>query len=64
MTHFMHFIEEKMTPLAHWMGGQRHLQALQNGFMSVLPLIFVGAVFMIIANPPVTAEMIADGGIA
>ena len=31
--------------------------------MTVLPLIFVGAVFMVIANPPVTADMVKSGGV-
>ncbi len=29
----------------------------------MISFIFIGAVFMIIANPPVTADMVANGGI-
>ena len=62
MDRFMHFIENKMSPMADKMGAQKHLSAMQKGFMALLPLIFVGAVFMIIANPPVTAGMVESGG--
>ena len=58
MDKFMHFVEDKMSPIADKLGEQRHLSAMQKGFMTVLPLIFVGAVFMVIANPPVTADMV------
>lgn len=63
MDKFMHFVEDKMSPIADKLGEQRHLSAMQKGFMTVLPLIFVGAVFMVIANPPVTADMVKSGGI-
>lgn len=46
-----------MTPLANFLGSERHLAAMQKAFMSILPMIFVGAVFMLIANPPVTEEI-------
>lgn len=58
MNKVMKWIEEKMTPLANFLGSERHLAAMQKAFMSILPMIFVGAVFMLIANPPVTEEMI------
>ena len=61
MDKFMHFVEDKMSPIADKLGEQRHLSAMQKGFMTVLPLIFVGAVFMVIANPPVTADMVKFG---
>lgn len=56
MDKFMHFVEDKMSPIADKLGEQRHLSAMQKGFMTVLPLIFVGAVFMVIANPPVNCR--------
>lgn len=63
MEKFMRFLNEKLTPLANFFGRQRHLLAMQRGFMAMISFIFVGAVFMIIANPPVTADMVASGGI-
>lgn len=35
----MHFVEDKMSPIADKLGEQRHLSAMQKGFMTVLPLI-------------------------
>ena len=62
MKKFMLWIEEKMTPVANALGRERHLASMQKGFMMILPMIFVGAVFMLLANPPVTADMVASGG--
>ena len=39
MDKFMHFVEDKMSPIADKLGEQRHLSAMQKGFMTVLPLI-------------------------
>ena len=35
---------------------------VQKGFMSAISFILVSAVFMILANPPVTADLVAQGG--
>ena len=63
MKKLMKLIEEKMTPLANFLGSERHLSAMQKAFMSILPMIFVGTVFMLLANPPVTADMVEECGI-
>ena len=39
MDKFMHFVEDKMSPIADKLGEQRHLSAMQKGFMTVLPLL-------------------------
>lgn len=41
MDKFMHFVEDKMSPIADKLGEQRHLSAMQKGFMTVLPLILL-----------------------
>lgn len=63
MEKFTKFVEEKLTPIAQFLGSERHFSALQKGFMALLPVIFVGAVFMIIANPPVNADLVVRGGL-
>ena len=40
MDKFMHFVEDKMSPIADKLGEQRHLSAMQKGFYDRLPLIF------------------------
>ena len=55
MNSFMTFIQEKLTPIANFFGAQRHFSAMQKGFMATVSFILVSAIFMILANPPVTA---------
>ena len=61
MKKFMQWLNEKLTPIANFCGTQRHLSAMQKGFMTMVGFILVSAIFMIIANPPVSADMIAKG---
>lgn len=63
MEKFMKWMNEKLTPVANYLGAQRHLVAMQKGFMTMVGFILVSAIFMIIANPPVNADMIAQGGV-
>lgn len=62
MNKMMEKIQKAMTPMANFMGNQRHFASMQKGMMATIPVILVSAIFMIIANPPVTAEMIGKGG--
>lgn len=48
MKKFLNFIQEKIAnPLAK-MAEQRHLKAIRNGFMLIIPFIIAGSVFLII----------------
>lgn len=51
----------KLLPIANAIGNQRHLQAIRNGLISILPLTIVGSFFTIILNLPIPgySEMIA-----
>lgn len=46
------FIEEKFLPVAAKIGNQRHLIALRDGIVMVMPLLILGAFSMIIAEFP------------
>lgn len=46
-------MEEKFLPIAAKIGGQRHLLALRDGIVMVMPLLILGAFAMIIAEFPV-----------
>ena len=46
MDKFMHFVEDKMSPIADKLGEQRHLSAMQKGFMTVLNLVVFGQFFL------------------
>lgn len=52
---------EKMMPVANAIGSQRHMQAVRNGLISILPLTIVGSFFVILLNVPINgyAELIA-----
>lgn len=49
----MGFMEEKFLPVAARLGGQRHLLALRDGVVMMMPLLILGAFSMIIAEFPV-----------
>jgi len=49
----MNFMEEKFLPVAAKLGGQRHLLALRDGVVMVMPLLILGAFSMIIAEFPI-----------
>ncbi len=57
MEKFMTLLQEKLTPIANFCGTERHFASMQKGFMSAISFILVSAVFMILANPPVTADL-------
>lgn len=46
------FIEEKFMPAAAKLGSERHLLALRDGLVMVMPLLIIGAFAMIIAEFP------------
>ena len=52
---FMSFMEEKFLPVASKLGGQRHLLALRDGVVMIMPLLILGAFSMIIGEFPVQA---------
>ncbi|WP_238902808.1 MULTISPECIES: PTS sugar transporter subunit IIC [unclassified Clostridium] len=62
MEKLMRFVQKKLTPVANFLASERHFSSMQNGIMASLSVILVSAVFMVIANPPVTADLINKGG--
>lgn len=42
--------------------GNRYLVAISAGLMTVMSLMLIGAIFQIMASPPVTEEILAKGG--
>lgn len=61
MNNFFDKFAEKLLPIANAIGNQRHLQAIRNGLIAILPLTIIGSFFTIILNIPIEgyAEMIA-----
>lgn len=59
---FIERFSEIMTPVGNWMANQKHFSSITSGMMCVVGLTLLAAIFQIIANPPVTAEMCAENG--
>ena len=61
MSKFMTLLEEKVAPVVNKIGSQRHLRAVRNGIISMLPLTIVGSFFVIFLNVPIPGyeELIA-----
>lgn len=52
MEEFQEFIEKHIIPITEKIGRQRHLQAIRDGVIHVLPLILIGSFFLLVSNPP------------
>ncbi|SHE69405.1 PTS system, cellobiose-specific IIC component [Seinonella peptonophila] len=55
MSKAMQLLEEKFMPVAGRIGSQRHLIAIRDGFVAIMPLIIVGSLVILINNFPVPA---------
>jgi cellobiose PTS system EIIC component len=51
-------LQHFMGPVAEKMNGNNHLSALKEGLSMTIPLIIVGSIFLIIAQPPVDATKV------
>ena len=51
-------LDKVLSPIGAKVGNLIHLKSISNGMMMTLPLIVVGSIFLIIANPPVNPDLI------
>lgn len=42
MNGFMNWMEEKFVPVAGRIGSQRHLSAIKDGFIGIMPIVLAG----------------------
>ncbi|WP_042475182.1 PTS sugar transporter subunit IIC [Bacillus ndiopicus] len=49
------FLEEKFVPVASRIGNQRHLVAIRDGFIAIMPLIIFGSLAVLVNNLPINA---------
>ncbi|MCY9547375.1 PTS sugar transporter subunit IIC [Lysinibacillus xylanilyticus] len=47
------FLEEKFVPVAARVGSQRHLVAIRDGFITIMPLTIVGSLAVLVNNLPI-----------
>ena len=59
MQKFIAFMEKYIVPVAGKIGSQRHLAAIRDGFIAVMPLILVGALASLINGFPSEAFKIS-----
>lgn len=58
MDKFQNFMEEKILPGATKFSSQRHMAAIRDGMTPLIPLTIIGGLAMIIAIPPVPADLV------
>ncbi|BCE11296.1 hypothetical protein RSC2_03092 [Bacillus paralicheniformis] len=51
----MAFIEANIMPIAGKIGSQRHLIAIRDGFIAIMPLIIIGSLAILVNNFPIPA---------
>lgn len=62
MYSFIEKLQKFLTPIGTKVANQKHLQAISSGVISTLPLTFIGAIFLLIANPAVTPDLAENLG--
>ena len=50
MDKFMKWMEEKFVPVAGRIGSQRHLAAIRDGFVGIMPLVLAGSIAVLLNN--------------
>ena len=45
-------IENRISPIAARLSGQRHVVAIKDGFISSMPFLIVGSFLLLFAHPP------------
>ncbi len=53
MSRVMDVMESKLMPVASKISGNRYLNAIRDGFMLAMPLIIIGAMFLLVNNIPI-----------
>lgn len=48
MDGFMHWMETKFMPIAQKIGNQRHLVAIRDGFISIMPVTMAGSIAVLL----------------
>lgn len=55
-------LQAVLAPVGEKLGKQRHLSAISSGIMLVAPITLISAFINLVANPPVTQELVDSGG--
>ncbi|HEX2951577.1 MAG TPA: PTS transporter subunit EIIC [Armatimonadota bacterium] len=60
MSKFFARIEKPLMSVADKLGQQPHLNAIRDGVVGALPLILIGSIFMLVAQPPLPSKAALD----
>jgi len=63
MEKFQEKLEEVVNPIAEKVGGSKHVMAIRDAMIAVIPFTVIGGITILLACPPVTDEMLAGGNI-
>ncbi|GMQ45081.1 PTS sugar transporter subunit IIC [Vibrio sp. 10N] len=61
MNNLMGLIERTVGPLAAKISGQRHINAIKDGFVATMPFLIAGSLLLVLAFPPSTGNWFLDG---
>lgn len=59
----MQKLQDYLMPVGNFLANERHFAAISGGLMATVGVTMVGAVFTILKSPPVTEQIMKDGGI-
>lgn len=51
-------LDKTLSPIGNKIGNQIHLKSISTGMMLTLPMIVIGSLFLIIANPPINPDIV------
>lgn len=59
MSTFLSRLEKPLMSVAGKLGNQPHLNAIRDGVVGALPLVLIGSLFLLVAQPPLTPALMA-----
>ncbi len=63
MEMFQEKLERVMDPVADFVGREKHIIAIRDTMIAVIPFTVIGGIALLLACPPVTDEMLAGGNV-
>lgn len=55
MSKVIEILEEKLVPVAAWIGRNKHINGIRRAFILMMPLLMIGSIFLMIAAFPLPA---------
>ncbi|MEG0561850.1 MAG: PTS transporter subunit EIIC, partial [Cetobacterium sp.] len=55
MSKLIEILEEKLVPVASWIGSNKHINGIRRAFILMMPLLMIGSIFLMIAAFPLPA---------